>query len=134
MNRRVHQALCFSKHNSALYSFIWQRWLTSRPAHRNCDLVSLICTIRATRCTSTLLTSTGHPTLKISQPSLPTPPFHQMHPSTFSLLAAGFSFKISMNPTLLRASSKQLTSRGRIPDAMILALGLAFQMLFSRYR
>ena len=49
-----------------IHSFLWQRWLTSRPASGNCDLVSLTSTIRATRFTfSTLLPSTGHPTLKI---------------------------------------------------------------------
>ena len=53
------------------------------------------------------------------------------NPASISL---AFLLQLLMNLTLLRAPSKQFTSRGRIPDAMILALWLAFQMLSSRYR
>ena len=61
-----------------IHSFLWQRWLTSRLASGNCDLVSLISTIRATRCTfSTLLPSTGQtypqPPIAISTNQPPVP-------------------------------------------------------------
>ena len=87
------------------HSFLWHRWLTSRPPPGNCDLVKCIWTIRTTRCTrSSLFPSSGQLTHITPYPCLSVAPPHLKQspgPPSLSLLAVNVNFKSLKSTSIL---------------------------------